>query len=460
MNDEVIVLIGAGSASFTRGLISDIVRKNWQGELRLVDTDPEALKVAQGLAERMLDAAKSKLKLSASIDRKQVLRGATVVVCTIGVGGRRAWEQDVFIPRKYGIFQPVGDTIMPGGTSRALRMIPAMVDIARDVSDLAPDALFFNYGNPMSAVCRGVIKVTGVKMVGLCHGVPDVARSLAGFLGVDASSLIYTAGGINHFTWFTEISSKGQDLLPKLMSIARDIVDQFKVVIEKHSGSPAKAEISAYDNSFDGIRHPFTWKLTLLTGAYPAVFDRHVIEFFPGLFSREASYFGRTPGIDAYSFENTIENGDLGFIEMTAVAEGRAKVPDHYLEQSEGEHEQVVDIIQNIRADSGVGFSANLPNAGQLPEIPDGPVVECPCVATKSGLVPSSKVALTPFTAGLLAPKFQWAETVSDAALSGNRDLVVQALVLDGSVPDIDTAVSLANELIEAQIQYLPAFSS
>src|SRR5438270_11262740 len=112
--------------------------------LPLVDVDPEALQVAERLTRKLLDLPKSPIRLSAATDRRAVLSGATAVICTIGVGGRRAWEQDVFIPRKYGIFQPVGDTAMPGGSSRALRMIPAMVGIAKDVLDLAPQALFFN----------------------------------------------------------------------------------------------------------------------------------------------------------------------------------------------------------------------------------------------------------------------------------------------------------------------------
>src|SRR5207245_2477142 len=132
-----VVLIGAGSAMFTRGLVADLIRRKWDTELALVDTDADALSVAEGLTRKMLDAGKSTIRLSASTDRRDVLRGATAVICTVGVGGRRAWEQDVFIPRKYGIFQPVGDSVMPGGTSRALRMIPAMIGVAKDVLDLA-----------------------------------------------------------------------------------------------------------------------------------------------------------------------------------------------------------------------------------------------------------------------------------------------------------------------------------
>src|SRR3954449_12712717 len=135
--NERIVLIGAGSAVFTRGLVADLLRTGVEAEVALVDVDPAALEVAQRLATKMIAARGAPLTIEASTDRRQVLRDATVVICTIGVGGRRAWEQDVFIPRKHGIWMPVGDTVGPGGSSRAMRMIPAMVAIAQDILDLA-----------------------------------------------------------------------------------------------------------------------------------------------------------------------------------------------------------------------------------------------------------------------------------------------------------------------------------
>ena len=199
---ERIVLIGAGSAMFTRGLVADLISANVEAELALVDIDPSALETAEKLSAKMIAAGKAPLRLSASMDRRQVLRGATAVICTIGVGGRRAWEQDVLIPRKYGIFVPVGDTVGPGGASRALRMIPPMVDIAGDVLDLAPQALFFNYGNPMAPVCRAVRKATRANIVGLCHGVSGAAGYLAQALGIPVTDLHYTAVGVNHLTWF------------------------------------------------------------------------------------------------------------------------------------------------------------------------------------------------------------------------------------------------------------------
>jgi len=433
--EERIVLVGAGSAMFTRGLVADLIHCRRPCDLRLVDVDPEALAVAEGLVRKMIEAGKAPITLRASTDRRDVLGGATAVVCTVGVGGRRAWEQDVRIARKYGIYQPVGDSVMPGGTSRALRMIPAMVAIAEDVLDLAPEALFFNYGNPMAPVCRAIRKATGAPVVGLCHGVFEVARYLAEALGVDRARLGYAAVGMNHLTWFTHVRVDGRDAMPRLREVA---------------ARRAAPEVGD---------HPFSWQLLRLFGAFPAVLDRHITEFFPQFF-REGRYWGKTLGVDAFSIEETIANGDRIHQEMRERALGPDPLPAGYLGGTGGEHEQVVEIIDCIRRDGGRVYSANLPNTGQVPNLPAAAVVECPALADGSGLHALAQPPLSPGLAGTLATRLQWVETVVEAALEGSRDKFVQALVIDGAVDSLETAERLADDLLAAQAAHLPQFKA
>jgi len=439
MMKEKVVLIGAGSASFTRGLLADLLRREAAADLALVDVDPDALKVAERLAQKMIEARKAPIRLTASKDRRDALRGATAVICTVGVGGRRAWEQDVFIPRTYGIYQPVGDTVMPGGTSRALRMIPAMVAVAQDILDLAPDALFFNYGNPMAPVCRAIHKATGANVTGLCHGVHHVGQYLAGALGVDAPRLKYTAVGINHLTWFTEVRVDGEDAMPRLRRIAAE-----KIAQGLSTNSPETANV-------------FAWRLFELFGAFPAVLDRHVTEFFPQFFA-DGKYYGKTLGVDAYSFEGTIAGGDRGYAQMQEFALSDRPLPDGYGTRRSGEHEQVLDIIEDIRRDAGRVYSSNLPNRGQVPNLPDEAIVESPAIADGSGLRPLTQPPLPVGVVGTLATRFAWVETVVEAALEGSREKFIQALVLDGAVDSLDTAARLADDLLAAHAKYLPQF--
>ena len=441
---ENVVLIGAGSAMFTHGLVADMIRKEWKGELRLVDIDPEAVEIAVGLSSNMIKAAGSAMAVSGTVDRKEALPGATVIICTVGVGGRRAWEQDVFVPRTFGVYQPVGDTVMPGGSSRALRMIPAMVEIAEDVLRLAPDALFFNYSNPMSPVCRGIRKATGAHVIGLCHGVHSVARYLAEEIGAELSAMETTAYGINHLTWFTGLSVAGRDLMPEVRNVAA------KKVAEIRSAAATNAEMPAI---------PFTWELTHLTGAFPAVLDRHVVEFFPHMFGAKNGYYGKTLGVDCFDFEGVIERGDRIYAEMSDLANGTKPISKKDLEGAEGEHEQVLDIVEGIRSGSEERYSANVPNDGQIASLPDDAIIECPCLATADGLVPVGKADFAPVLAGTLASRFQWVELVVEAALEGSRKKFVQALLVDGSVRDMETAERLADGLLAAQREYLPRFS-
>ena len=137
-----------------------------------------------------------------------------MVVLTVGVGGRRAWEVDVEIPRAYGIYQPVGDSVLPGGISRAMRTIPVLVEIARDVQALCPDALFFNYSNPMTANCLAIRKATGLEVIGLCHGVFHVERQLAAFIGAPHQEVTTLYAGLNHLTFIFDLRWKGRDAWP------------------------------------------------------------------------------------------------------------------------------------------------------------------------------------------------------------------------------------------------------
>jgi alpha-galactosidase len=453
---EKVVLIGAGSAMFTRGLVADMLRRKWQGELRLVDVDPEALAVAKGLARKMIQAKRSPLKLSGSTDRRDLLKGATAVICTIGVGGRRAWEQDVYIPRKYGIYQPVGDSVMPGGSARALRMIPAMVGIAWDVLALAPGALFFNYGNPMGPNCRAVRKATGANVIGLCHGVIHIAQHIANLLGVPLDRLKYNAVGMNHLTWFTQVRVEGQDAMPRLRALAREKLRRRinRLSPPGHAGQAASGRGRVRPDESE----PFTWELVDLFGAFPAVYDCHIIEFFPHFFHREGSYYGRTPGVNWVNFEERIASGDAIFEEMRQVARSRGPLAKDYFARISGEHEQVIEMIESIRTDAGRVFSVNLPNRGIVPNLPYDAVIECPGIADAGGIRAIAQPPLDSAIAGTLATRFQWAETIVEAALAGSREKFVQALLLDGSVESVPMAHQLADDLLRAHAKYLPQF--
>jgi len=447
--NERIVLIGAGSAVFTRGLVADLIRLGIKADLALVDIDLHALRVAESLTRKMVSAKNAPITVRASLDRCEVLRDATAVICTIGVGGRRAWEQDVFIPRRYGLYAPVGDTVGPGGSSRALRMVPAMVDIARDVLDLAPKALFFNYSNPMAVICRAVHKATGAHMIGLCHGVQRVASILAEFLDEPPAEMQYKAIGINHLTWFTKVAFRGEDAMPRLREFARQ-----RVAAGVPSDSMPNYPFAAMDWPHHNL---FSLELLLRFGAIPSALDRHVTEFFPQFF-RTGHYYGQRLGVDAFSFETTIAEGDKTFAVMEKEALDSQPLPMGYFQREEGDHELVMDIISAIRNDGEFIVSANLPNTGQVPNLPPTAIIESPAVTKNKTLQAIPQEPLSSAIAGTLATRYQWVETIVEAALEGSRDKFFQALVIDGYIDSFDLATKLANDLLDAQAIHLPQF--
>jgi alpha-galactosidase len=250
------------------------------------------------------------------------------------------------------------------------------------------------------------------------------------------------AVGINHLTWFVEARVEGRDAMPRLQEMAARRLAPYQ-------SSPASGEA---DPTRD---NPFSWHLLQLFGAFPAVLDRHVTEFFPQFFA-EGRYYGRTLGIDAFSIERTIAGGDRIYAEMRERALSPEPLGQEYLDRIGGEHEQVIDIIAAIRADRRTIYSANLPNTGQVPNLPAGAIVESPAVADGGGLRAIAQRPLSPGIAGTLATRFQWVETIVEAALEGSRRKFIQALVLDGAVPSLEIATRLADDLLAAQAAYLP----
>jgi len=456
MSRKKIVLVGAGSAVFTQGLVADLILAPDLGpwDLGLVDIDAEALETAEGLSRRMVEARGAEIAVQASTDRKEVLPGADVVVATIGVGGRRAWETDVFIPRRYGIFQPVGDSVMPGGISRAMRMIPALVEIARDVNAQCPDAFFVNYSNPLTANCWATRRATGVPVVGLCHGTFGVERQLAGLIGAPPGEVTSLFVGLNHLTFIFDLSWKGRDAWPLVRA---------RLAAEGGEGESLERlekefpEMAPPSESFRAAHNPFSWSIFETYGAYPAVNDRHVVEFFPERFP-QGEYHGKTLGVDVFSVEATTSHGDEVYARMQARALGEEPLDEGIFERAPGEHEQLLDILRAVEGDARRVFAVNLPNRGAVPNLPADAVLEMPAVATASGLRPLQILDFPEPLAGIVTRKLTATRLTVEAALTGDRELFFEALLADGAVTDPGVARRMGEELLEAQKKHLPNF--
>lgn len=447
-----LVLIGAGSAVFTRGLLADLISATDLGawDVALVDIDPEALSVADRMAQRMVQArgVQDTIRVSASTDRREVLPGADFVVTCVGVGGRPAWQTDHEICQRHGVFQPVGDSVMPGGISRLLRMVPVMVEIAQDVVALAPDAMLFNYSNPMTANVMAMIAHGGAPTVGLCHGMMHVQRELAQLIGKPYEETSSLYAGLNHLTFIYDFRWRGEDAWP----LARAIVD------EQLAQPPDPQDIgNIFNDTVKAWHNPFSWEIFRHYGAFPAAADRHVTEFFPERFPGGA-YYGKTLGVDAFSVPEILEWGEDRYQAMKAQANGDEPLDESFFDRSTGDQEQLIAILRSILNDERQMFSVNVPNRGLVDGLPESAVLEVPGVATARGLRPVQVPDLSPPLTAIIARRLAPVVLAIDAAMTGDRDLAVEAVLADGAVTDPDRAAALTDELIEAQGRYLPRF--
>lgn len=445
---RVLVLLGAGSAVFTRGLIADLINAPDLGawELRLVDPNDEALEGAARLAAAMVAATDADVTITTAGHHNEVLEGADVVVSTVGVGGRPAWELDFEIPRKFGIYQPVADSIMPGGVSRTLRTVPVMVDIAADVARLCPDAHFLNFSNPMTANITAMHRYTDAKPFGLCHGVWDVQKMLAEFVDADPDRTSSLFVGLNHLTWIYDFRVDGQDAWPLVRErLAREG--------RQPRGPEDVGQI--WPSSNHAGTNPFSWELFETYGAYPAANDRHVTEFFPERFQGPNNYHGKTLGVDAFSAEEILAWGEERYQAMLRQAR-EAELDQSLFEASQGEQEQLPLILRALLFDTKEVFSVNIPHGGSVAGIRDDAVLELPAAAGARGF---HALRLDDVPAGVVAiieRKLAGIEMTVEAAMEADRAKVVEALLLDGAVSDPSTAQELADALLAAQEDHLP----
>ncbi|KPV56109.1 glycoside hydrolase family 4, partial [Paenibacillus sp. A3] len=218
-----IAIIGAGSA-FTREIVMDIfgISGMDEGTIALVDIDPARLAIARGLVERIVEMTGKRWQVLASTDRREVLAGSNFVINQIEVVGLETVKYEFEIPLKYGVKQCIGDTLGPGGLFKTLRTLPSWIEIVRDVEELCPDTIILNYTNPMSAVTLLTSRITDIPVVGLCHSIQNSSRQLAKYAGVPYEELKWRAGGINHMSWFVELTHQGKDLYPVLLDKIQD----------------------------------------------------------------------------------------------------------------------------------------------------------------------------------------------------------------------------------------------
>jgi len=449
-----ITIIGGGSYQWVPKLLIDVANTPVlaDAELVLEDLDPRPLPTMVALVEHLAAVRGIGVTARATTDQREAVAGADFVIVNISTGGFESMRLDLEIPARYGIRHSVGDTVGPAGVSRALRNIPVFAALAADMEELCPDAWMLNLTNPMTTICRAVTKSSSIRTIGLCHEVTVTQFMLGLLLDRSFLEITPTVAGVNHLPIVTALDVGGDDGLALLDELLHD---------EARAAEPLPDDFPGRDEVLgDGVRtrgdllahHRVKLELFRRSGALPAAGDRHLVEFFAG-FLTEASGWGERWGVRL----TTIEDREAHQAQYVREVDELLAAPT-VTDMPSGE--MVAPVIRCLLEDLPGWFPLNIPNDTQVADVPAGPVVESMCVVDGDGVRGRDVVGVPTVLAETLRRVSTAQELTVDAALTGSRAGVVDALLVDplASRLDYDAVHALADELLSGTKRWLPQF--
>lgn len=456
-----ITVIGAGSASFGENTLSALMRseKLKGSTLRLVDRNAQSLDIVHRLASRLNKEWGAGMTITAHAHHKDALEGANFVVSAIEVGPREElWKSDFEIPLKYGVHQPYAENGGPGGFIHAARNVNPVLEIVRDMEKACPDAWFINFTNPMVRICDLVNRYSKIKVVGLCHqiyaGYGMVGVALAKDLGIEVPDGLegmhadvmqhplqqqvvhqtvprvdIRAAGTNHFTWILSVHDRqtGEDLYPLLRKRFFEVGESFE---------------------------PLTQRIFQDFGLFPVPGDTHLCEYLPWMSDPVTKPWEKF-NIRLYDWELMAGVRDFSLDRLNEMANGNMTLEGLLESDSEG----ALEMIENIAyAGNHYHLAANLPNQGQISNLPLGAIVETPVHVNGAGIHPVHVGALPEPIAELCRRELTVAQLGIDAVVEGNYDKALQCLLLDPVVRDMHVARNILDDYLKTYKAHLPKF--
>jgi len=428
-----ITFLGAGSTVFAKNVLGDCMMTPAlrDSHIALYDIDLQRLKDSEAMLNNINKNNGGHAKIVAYTDRKEALRDADYVVNAIQVGGYEPCTvTDFEVPKKYGLRQTIGDTLGIGGIFRALRTIPVMLDFARDIEEVCPDAWFLNYTNPMAILTGAMLRATGVKTVGLCHSVQVCAEGLLKGLGMEYDERVqWKIAGINHMAWLLEITRDGKDLYPEIKEralkrptphndmVRYEIMKQFGYYVTE--SSEHNAEYMPY----------------FIKSQYPELIERFNIP----LDEYPRRCINQIKGWEKMR-EDLVNNKDL--------THSRTKEYASY-------------IMEAMETNIPYKIGGNVLNHGVITNLPANACVEVPCLVDASGVPPCYVGELPTQLAALNMTNINVQLLTIEAALTQKKEAIYHAAMLDphtsAELP-IDSIKAMVDDLIEAHGDWLPKY--
>ncbi len=431
-----ITFMGAGSTVFAKNVLGDSMLTPALSDsvIALYDIDPERLKESQLMLDTINRNHGGKATIKAYLgvaNRKAALKDADYVVNAIQVGlYEPCTVTDFEVPKRYGLRQTIGDTLGIGGIFRALRTIPVMLDFARDMEEVCPNAWFLNYTNPMAMLTGAMLRLTPIKTVGLCHSVQScVPELLKGLQMTYDSKMQWLIAGINHQAWLLSLTQDGKDLYPevKRRALLRN---------EKHG---------------DMVRYEIMKRF----GYYVTESSEHNAEYMP--------YFIKD------KYPELIERFNIPLDEYPRRCVEQIKKwgaqRDALLNNQELKHERSKEyasyIMEAMETNTPYKIGGNVLNTGLITNLPQSAVVEVPCMVDASGVTPTFVGSLPEQCAAMNRTNINVQLLTIEAARTMKKEFIYQAAMMDPhcqSELSIDDIVSMCDDLIKAHEGWLPAY--
>jgi alpha-galactosidase len=435
-----ICLVGAGSTVFAQNILGDVLSTPSGSDyvISLFDIDPERLKTSEIVARRICEALNlQRVRVEATLDRREALRGSDFVILMMQVGGYKpATVTDFDVPKRYGLRQTIADTLGIGGIFRGLRTIPVLEAICRDMEEVCPDALLMQYVNPMAINCWAIKGLApSIRTVGLCHSVQHTAAHLASCLDEEIADINYISAGINHIAFFLKYEKlhadgRREDLYPRLKALAGEgrvpSDDRVRFDVLKRLGhfvTESSEHFSEYTSWYIKDRRPeLIDKLNIPLDEYISRCERQISEW--------------------HALRRDLE-GDKP-IEVCR------------------SNEYAAGIIHAAVTGNPALIYGNVPNNGLIENLPAECIVEVPCHVDRNGIQPTRIGRIPTQLAAVMKLSISVQELTVEAALTGKRDRIYQAALLDPHTSaelSPDEIWGLVDDLIEAHGDLLPRYS-
>jgi alpha-galactosidase len=434
-----ITFLGAGSTVFAKNLLGDILSfpELAKSTITLFDINQERLETSKIVAEKVAAAVGAKPKIEITTDRKKALKNADYAINMIQVGGYKpATVIDFEIPKKYGLRQTIADTLGIGGIMRALRTIPVLLDMQRDMEKVCPDVVHLNYVNPMAMNIMALRRASSIMSVGLCHSVQGTAEQLASDIKVPIEEINYICAGINHVAFYLKFERNGEDLYPKIAEVAR----------RKNKDLPKR-----WDDLSDVVRYEMFRRL----GYFVTESSEHFSEYSPWFIKKEHPELIGEFEIPLDEYPRRCVNQIGGWEKLKKEMED----PNSTLEVHRS-HEYGSLIIHSMETGQARVVYGNVPNDGLIDNLPSTAIVEVPCLVDKSGLQPTKIGNLPPHLAALMQTNINVQALTVEAILTGKREHIYHAAMLDPHTAaelTLDQIWNMTDELLEAHGEYIPA---